>query len=102
MGFIQSPEGELDPGGEIYDEQRVTGFEPGQFKYLQPGETVTIPDMDSPTGEYEPFLRAQLRALGAGVGCSFEQLSHDFHKAITHHHDSLYCRTATTGDPYSR
>ena len=56
MGFIQSPEGELDPGGEIYDEQRVTGFEPGQFKYLQPGETVTIPDMDSPTGEYEPFL----------------------------------------------
>ena len=78
MGFIQSPEGELDPGGEIYDEQRVTGFEPGQFKYLQPGETVTIPDMDSPTGEYEPFLRAQLRALGAGVGCSYEVLSNDY------------------------
>ena len=78
MGFIQSPEGELDPGGEIFDEQRVTGFEPGQFKYLQPGETVTIPDMDSPTGEYEPFLRAQLRALGAGVGCSYEVLSNDY------------------------
>ena len=31
LGFIQSPEGEPDPGGEIFDEQRVTGFEPGQF-----------------------------------------------------------------------
>ena len=78
MGFIQSPEGELDPGGEIYDEQRVSGFEPGQFKYLQPGETVTIPDMDSPTGEYEPFLRAQLRALASGIGCSYEVLSGDY------------------------
>lgn len=78
MGFIQSPEGELDPGGEVYDEQRVSGFEPGQFKYLQPGETVTIPDMDSPTGEYEPFLRAQLRAFASGIGCSYEVLSGDY------------------------
>ena len=34
--------------------------------------------MDSPNGEYEPFLRAQLRALGAGVGCSYEVLSNDY------------------------
>lgn len=78
MGFIQSPEGELDPGGEVFDEQRVTGFEPGQFKYLQPGETVTIPNMDAPTGEYEPFLRAQLRALASGIGCSYEVISGDY------------------------
>lgn len=42
MGFITSPEGELDPGGEVYDNERVSGFEPGQFKYLQPGESVSI------------------------------------------------------------
>lgn len=78
MGFITSPEGELDPGGEVYDNERVSGFEPGQFKYLQPGESVSIPDMDSPTGEYEPFLRAQLRALASGVGCSYETISNDY------------------------
>ena len=78
MGFIQSPEGELDPGGEVMGDQRVTDFQPGKFFYLQPGESVQVPDMDSPSGEYEPFLRAQLRALGAGVGCSYEGLSNDY------------------------
>ena len=38
MGFISTPEGELDAGGEVYDYDRVTSFEPGQFKYLAPGE----------------------------------------------------------------
>ncbi len=78
MGFITSPEGELDPGGEVYDGERVTGMEPGRFHYLAPGEQISIPDMDSPSGEYEPFLRAQLRAFASGIGCSYEVLSGDY------------------------
>jgi len=78
MGFITSPEGELDPGGEVYDGERVSSFEPGVFKYLQPGESVSVPSLDAPDGQFEPFLRAMLRAVAAGIGCSYESVSRDF------------------------
>jgi lambda family phage portal protein len=78
MGFITSPEGELDPGGEVYDGERVSTFEPGVFKYLQPGESVSVPSLDAPDGQFEPFLRAMLRAVAAGIGCSYESVSRDF------------------------
>jgi lambda family phage portal protein len=78
MGFITSPEGELDPGGEVYDGERVSSFEPGVFKYLQPGESVNVPSLDAPDGQFEPFLRAMLRAVAAGIGCSYESVSRDF------------------------
>lgn len=77
MGFISSPEGELH-GDEIYNGERVSNFEPGVFKYLQPGETVSVPSLDAPDGQFEPFVRSMLRAVAAGVGCSFESVSKDF------------------------
>ena len=77
MGFITSPEGEL-LGDEVYDNERVSNFEPGVFKYLAPGESVTVPQLDAPDGQLEPFLRAMLRAMAAGVGCSYETISRDF------------------------
>ena len=77
MGFITSPEGELQ-GDEVYDGERVSNFEPGVFKYLAPGETVTVPQLDAPDGQFEPFLRAMLRAMASGLGCSYETISRDF------------------------
>ncbi len=77
MGFITSPEGEL-MGDEVYDGERVSNFEPGVFKYLAPGESVTVPQLDAPDGQLEPFMRAMLRAMAAGVGCSYETISRDF------------------------
>ena len=77
MGFITSPEGELI-GDDVMDGERVTSFEPGVFKYLQAGETVTVPNLDAPDGQFEPFVRGMLRAVSAGLGVSFESLSHDF------------------------
>ena len=77
MGFITSPEGELQ-GDEIYDGDRVQNFEPGVFRYLAPGESVTVPQLDAPDGQFEPFLRAMLRAMASGLGCSYETISRDF------------------------
>ena len=77
MGFIESPEGEL-LGAEVVDGERVSNFEPGVFKYLAPGEKVTVPALDAPDGQFEPFLRAMLRAMAAGLGCSYESVSRDF------------------------
>ena len=77
MGFITSPEGELI-GDDVMDGERVSNFEPGVFKYLNPGEEVTVPSLDAPDGQFEPFLRAMLRAMAAGIGCSYETISRDF------------------------
>ena len=77
MGFITSPEGELI-GDDVMDGERVSNFEPGVFKYLQAGESVTVPQLDAPDGQFEPFLRAMLRAMSAGIGCSYETISRDF------------------------
>ena len=77
MGFITSPEGEL-LGDDVMNGERVSQFEPGVFKYLAPGESVTVPQLDAPDGQFEPFLRAMLRAMAAGVGCSYETVSRDF------------------------
>ena len=78
MGFITSPEGELDQGGEVYDGERVSQFEPGKFSYLQPGETISVPDFDSPNSEFPEFMRSMLRSVAAGCGVSFESVSRDF------------------------
>ena len=77
MGFIQSPEGELQ-GDEVYDDDRVSRFEPGVFKYLAPGETINVPQLDAPDGQFEPFLRGMLRSVAAAIGCSYETISRDF------------------------
>jgi lambda family phage portal protein len=77
MGFITSPEGEL-VGDDVYDAERVSNFEPGVFKYLAPGESVSVPSLDAPDGQFEPFLRAMLRAVAASIGCSYETVSRDF------------------------
>jgi lambda family phage portal protein len=77
MGFITSPEGEL-MGDEVYEGERVSEFTPGVFKYLQPGESVSVPDLNAPDGQLEPFTRSMLRAAAAGVGVSFESMSKNF------------------------
>ena len=77
MGFISSPEGELI-GDEVYEGERVSEFSPGVFKYLAPGESVTVPDLNAPDGQLEPFTRSMLRAVAAGVGVSFESISKNF------------------------
>jgi lambda family phage portal protein len=77
MGFITSPEGEL-MGDAVYEGDRVSEFQPGVFKYLQPGESVSVPDLNSPDGQLEPFTRSMLRAVAAGIGVSFESISKDY------------------------
>ena len=77
MGFITSPEGELY-GDEVLNNERVSNFQPGVFKYLQPGESVTVPQLDAPDGQFEPFTRAMLRATAAGIGTSYETVSRDY------------------------
>jgi len=77
MGFITSPEGELI-GDEVYQGERVQDFTPGKFAYLDPGQSVQVPDLNAPDGQLEPFTRSMLRAAAAGLGVSFESISKNF------------------------
>jgi lambda family phage portal protein len=77
MGFINTPDGELQDDG-VQDGQRVSNFEPGKIEALGPGETFTAFTPTRPGGQYDPFVRAQLRAVAAGVGVSYETLSKDY------------------------
>jgi len=62
-------------GDDIDNGERVSEFQPGVFKYLAPGESVTVPDLNSPDGQHEPFTRSMLRAVAAGIGVSLESNS---------------------------
>ena len=77
MAWIQTPEGELS-GEDVVDEERVYDLSPGSVRYLAPGESVHVPNLDAPDGQFEPFLRAMLRALASGIGCSYETISRDY------------------------
>jgi lambda family phage portal protein len=77
MGFIESPQGELQ-GDAVKDNERVTDFSPGMFKYLNEGEKVVVPDTSRPSTQFDPFMRAMLRATAAGVGASYESISKDY------------------------
>ncbi len=82
MGFVESAEGDAlvdgkDGEGGATAVERVSDFQPGVFKYLAPGEKVTIPDTHRPSGQFEPFMRIMLRALSAGTGMAYSSVSKD-------------------------
>ena len=77
MGFVTSPEGELD-GDDVEDSRRISEFEPGMWKYLEPGQNVEVPNISSPDQQFEMFVKNKVRRFASGFGCSYETLSRDF------------------------
>jgi lambda family phage portal protein len=77
MGFITSPEGDALTDGSD-DGDRVTTFEPGTIKQLLPGEEFKEFAPNRAGGQFDPFLRAVLRSVAAGIGVSYESLSKDY------------------------
>ena len=77
MGFITNNEGEMI-ADDVENSQRIAEFEPGTFRYLSPGEQITVPDIDSPDQQFEMFVKNKVRRFASGFGCSYETLSRDF------------------------
>ena len=77
MGFITNNEGELI-ADDVENSERISEFSPGTFKYLSPGEQITVPDIDSPDQQFEMFVKNKVRRFASGFGCSYETLSRDF------------------------
>lgn len=72
-GFITEP-GDFNPHGDRTDE---LGLEPGILKRLAPGENVEFSQPSDVGGSYEVWMKQQLRAVAAGMGVTYEQLTGD-------------------------
>jgi len=77
MGFVRSPDQELFEDG-TYQEESVLDFSPGSIRRLAPGEEMQFFSPQRPDDAFTPFVAQMLRAVAAGVGCSYTQVSSDF------------------------
>ncbi len=81
-GFITKPDPELGIAGEQDKEADEDGavpvtWTPGSMQILMPGESVTFSDPTDVGGQYEAFMRTQLRAVAVGLGLTYEQFTGD-------------------------
>lgn len=77
MGFVRTPDQELFEDG-VQDDQSVLDFAPGSIRRLAPGEEMQFFSPSRPDDAFTPFVAQMLRAVAAGVGCSYTQVSSDF------------------------
>jgi len=79
-GFItqMNPDGDpLGVDGEDTDGTPLASLEPGTMQVLDPGEDVTFSSPAEVGGSYDAFMQVQLRAIAAGVGVTYEQMTGD-------------------------
>ena len=62
--------------GDAGDSPLVT-LEPGTLHVLEPGEEIEFSDPPDFGSSYQSFVTAQLRAIAAGIGITYEQLTGD-------------------------
>ncbi len=58
--------------------QPTMSIEPMMVQQLAPGEEFTFHSPNRPNAALDPFMRAMLREISAGVGVSYESLSRDY------------------------
>lgn len=67
--------GGADPGAP--PDPLIETLEPGSVNYLPPGKTVAFPSPPS-AQSYDPFTKANLRRIAAGLGVTYEDLTGDY------------------------
>lgn len=77
MAFVRTPDQELMEDG-TFDQESVLDFSPGSIRRLAPGEEMQFFTPNRPDDAFTPFVQQMLRAVAAGVGCSYTQVSSDF------------------------
>lgn len=78
MGTIESDSEELQGDATTEDGQVLTDFEPGKVVQLRDGESFKLQQVTRPGGQYEPFIRSNLRAFSAGTGPAYTAISADY------------------------
>lgn len=76
-GFIYDQVGEAGYGGERDDDTLEAGMSPGELMMMPGGKRIEFPNLPD-SGDAQSLANAQLRAMAAGIGVTFEQLTGDF------------------------
>ena len=84
-GFVVDPENateasDLSAGYDKFKDQLISNgvkLEPGSLWTLPPGTDIKFNDPGAGTEAYPDYAKTQLRAIAAGLGVTFEQLSGD-------------------------
>jgi lambda family phage portal protein len=72
-GFVRSAEG----GNPLSQSGAIPALEPGSMVRLQPGEEIEFSEPPAIETGFDPFVRAQMRRIAAGLGIPYELLSGD-------------------------
>jgi len=72
-GFVRSAEG----GNPLSQASGIPTLEPGSMVKLLPGEDVEFSEPPPIETAFDPFVRAQMRRIAAGLGIPYELLSGD-------------------------
>ncbi|SFN80957.1 phage portal protein, lambda family [Cohaesibacter marisflavi] len=77
-GFIRDVDGTSNPlEGEQKDGIFESGIEPGAVHFLPAGSDIEFPNMPD-VSDFPSFIQWQLRAMAAGLGLTYEQLTGDY------------------------
>ena len=76
-GFVTRADPEDNVLVESGESTNFAGLEPGTMQFLDPGEDVKFTSPSDVGGNYEAFMRHQLRSIAVGMGITYEQLTSD-------------------------
>jgi lambda family phage portal protein len=75
---IESPDEDPTATEKQSDGTRQVNIEPGVIEQLLPGDELKFHAPNRPNTALDPFMRAMLREVAAGIGVSYESLSRDY------------------------
>lgn len=80
VGWFENPEGQSDglDDGQTENDTPTFKVEAGEVGLLPAGWKFSSWDPNYPTEAFDPFTRACLRGIAAGIGVSYESLSRDY------------------------
>jgi len=78
MGMIETPDLDTPIAEKQEDGTQQMELSPGLIERLGPGEKFSAFMPNRPNTAFDPFMRAMLREVAAGIGVSYESLSRDY------------------------
>ena len=82
MAFIQS-EGPVDSYSSNDESTNYAAeqFRAGGLLKLDPGDSAHIPNINSPSGQFQPYIQSVNQMIAAGCGVSYASLTSDYSKS---------------------
>lgn len=81
LGWIQTADGYYQPDDTDDRGRKIINSEPGQYRELDPGQTVVPPNFGTDDNQYDVVTKTHIRDEAAATGCSYATISRDYSDA---------------------